>query len=520
MNQPDYETRREAVTPSRPTRPFVWRRRHVITVVVVAEFLLLIILAAISQYLAIASFVVLVVADAALIVAWATGYGRVLVSSSAILLLVLAIWTTVYGFSEGRPDSPILWGMLAVNYALFALWLIPRFRRSSYVAWPLVVLTLGSLLFSSDSLAGTYAGWAVIGLSVVLGILWLASFGVRPRPYAVWTILVAILALWGVTEAAARVTDTESETLLRFGAQQGGRIASGEYWRLFTTVFLHSGFSHLVGNSVIILICGHLIERFYGRVQFLSVFLIAGVAGSLTAHIYAVDGWSLVSGGASGALMGLAGALTVFFILNPGRLWEMDPRSRAIALVLILISVMAFGYESWAIIAGDAGTLSSYAHVGGFAAGLMLALLPRGQTAGRTSPRETGWVAYGAFVVRRWWLLPVAAVLLGAGLIVASDRTPMAYVERAEEHLERGDLDLAQAEVQKALDKDPEHGPAYLVNARILLARGDLDGALQSVAPDMPGIDQAEAARLLAEITCRKGGPLAPDAKTCAPYLE
>lgn len=502
------------------TRPFVWRRRHAVIGIAVAELLVLVILAAISQYLAIASFVVLVVADAALIVAWVTGHGRALLSSSAILLLVLAIWTTVYGFSGERSDSPVLWGMLAINYALFALWVIPRFRRSSYVVWPLVVLTLVSLLFSSGYLSGTYAGWAVIGLSIVLGVLWFGTFGVRPRPYAVWIILVAILALWGVTEAAARVTDTESETLLRFGAQQGGRIASGEYWRLFTTVFLHSGFSHLVGNGVIILICGHLIERFYGRVQVLSAFLIAGVAGSLTAHIYAVDGWSLVSGGASGALMGLAGTLTVFFILNPGRLWEMEPRSRAIALVLILISVMAFGYELWTIIVNHAGTLSSYVHAGGFAAGLLLALLPRSQPARSPSPPEAGPVAYGASLLRRWWLLPVAAVLLSIGLIASNDRTPTAYVERAQQHFERGDLDLAQTEAQKALDKDPEYGPAYLVNARILLARGDLDGALQSVAPDMPGIDQAEAARLLAEISCRKGGPFAPDAKTCARYLE
>ena len=96
----------------------------------------------------------------------------------------------------------------------------------------------------------------------------------------------------------------------------------------------------------------------------------------------------------------------------------------------------------------------------------------------------------------------------------------MAYVERAEGYFAQGDLGLAQAEVQKALDKDPEHGPAYLVNARILIAKGDLDAALQSAAPGMPGIDQDEAAHLLAEIRCRKGGPLAPDAKTCAPYLE
>ena len=318
------------------------------------------VLAGISQYLAIASFVVFAVADVVLIVTWVKGHGRALLSSSATLLLVFTIWTTVYYFSDGRPDSHLLWGALVANYALFALWLIPSLRSRSYVAWPLVVLTLVSLLLSYDSLVGTYAGWAAIGLSVVLGILWLSTFGVRPWPYASWTVLLTLLTLWGVTEVSASVTDTESETLLRFGAQQGGRIASGEYWRLLTSSFLHSGFSHLVGNGVITFICGHMIERFYGRIQFLSVFLIAGVAGSLAAHIYAVEGWSLVAGGASGAVMGLAGMLTVFFMFNPGRLWEMEPRSRAIALTMILISVLAFASEIWAIITDDVATISSF----------------------------------------------------------------------------------------------------------------------------------------------------------------
>ena len=499
------------------TRPFVWRRRHVVTAVLVAELLVLVILAAISEQLAVGLFFILAVANVMLFVAWANGRGGVLLSSSGIVALVFTIWVTVYSFSDGQPDSHVLWGMLAVNYALFTLWLIPRFRRVSYVAWPLVALTLVAVLLPSDSLEGTYAGWAIIGLHGVLGVLWLASFGVRPRPYGTGAVLIILLTMWGVTEVAARVTDTESETLLRFGAQQGGRIASGEYYRLLTSILLHINSWHLIVNGVGILICGHLVERFYGRAQFLSVFLISGVAGSMGIHIYAIDGWSLVSAGASSTAYGLVGTLAVFFIFNPGRLWEMGPRSRAIALVMVMISTLEFAVELWAIIAGDAGSQSSFAHVGGFAAGLMLVLLPRGQTAGRTSPRETGWVVYGASVVCRWWPLPLAAVLLGVGLIVANDRTPTAYVERAQQHFERGDLDLAQAEAEKALNKDPEYGPARLVNARILIAMGDLDAALRSVESVT---DRGEAARLRAEISCRKSGPMAPDAKTCARYLE
>ena len=98
----------------------------------------------------------------------------------------------------------------------------------------------------------------------------------------------------------------------------------------------------------------------------------------------------------------------------------------------------------------------------------------------------------------------------------------MAYVERAEEHLEKGDLDLAQAEAQKALDKDPEYGHAHMVNARVLIAQGDLDAALQSVGlagGPLSASDQTEVSHLRAELSC-KTDPWLADVEYCAQYLE
>ena len=80
-------------------------------------------------------------------------------------------------------------------------------------------------------------------------------------------------------------------------------------------------------------------------------------------------------------------------------------RSRAIALVMIVISVLAFASELWAIITDDAGAISSFAHVGGFAAGLLLALLPRSSQTRCLLPREAGRVEYNYRGVAFWYLL-------------------------------------------------------------------------------------------------------------------
>ncbi len=97
-----------------------------------------------------------------------------------------------------------------------------------------------------------------------------------------------------------------AEALLGWGATYGPRVTNGEWWRLGTAMFLHSGIIHLAMNMFALLSIGAVLERLLGRMSFLVLYTLAGLGGSL-ASVY----WhpQVVGVGASGAIFGLYGGL-------------------------------------------------------------------------------------------------------------------------------------------------------------------------------------------------------------------
>ena len=145
---------------------------------------------------------------------------------------------------------------------------------------------------------------------------------------------------------------------------------------LITSMFLHGGWMHLLGNMLFLFIFGDNVEDKFGHVRYAIFFIIAGFAAALT-QIY-FDPMSRVPMiGASGAIAGVMGAYVLLF-----------PKARITTLIFILIfikiielpaflflglwflmqilsGVMAFG------IGGDAGGVAWWAHIGGFSVGLL-----------------------------------------------------------------------------------------------------------------------------------------------------
>ena len=62
-----------------------------------------------------------------------------------------------------------------------------------------------------------------------------------------------------------------------FGAKVNVLIAQGEYWRLLTPMFLHVGLAHLFFNSYALYIYGPAVERLFGRLKFILVYLVSGL---------------------------------------------------------------------------------------------------------------------------------------------------------------------------------------------------------------------------------------------------
>ena len=137
-----------------------------------------------------------------------------------------------------------------------------------------------------------------------------------------------------------------------------------EYYRLFTCMFLHFGFSHLMNNMLTLVVIGWNVEMFVGKIRVLVIYFLSGLGGNLLSM--AVDIWKQdysVSAGASGAIFGLTGAMLCLAILNHGRAGNITKQGM---IVMIFISLYT-GFTS--------GGVDNFAHIGGLLTGCLVTTL-------------------------------------------------------------------------------------------------------------------------------------------------
>ena len=150
---------------------------------------------------------------------------------------------------------------------------------------------------------------------------------------------------------------------IRFGAQYLPLVLQGEYWRVFTSMFLHFGWDHLAGNMFSLFIIGQIVEPYYGRIRFLLLYLISGIGGNLLSLFMDMGSTEpAISAGASGAIFGIMAAFLIFALDSQMRRAFPLPR-----VLLGLILSLAPGFYSSGI--------NLFAHLGGFAVGLLMAFL-------------------------------------------------------------------------------------------------------------------------------------------------
>ncbi len=101
---------------------------------------------------------------------------------------------------------------------------------------------------------------------------------------------------------------TDTATLLAFGANYAPFVKDGEIYRLLSAAFLHIGILHLLFNMYALKIIGGEVERYYGKLKYLIIYLGSAILGSLFSCLFTTS----VSAGASGAIFGLFGALMYF----------------------------------------------------------------------------------------------------------------------------------------------------------------------------------------------------------------
>ncbi len=149
------------------------------------------------------------------------------------------------------PSTPVIWTLLALNIGIyFLMWLV----RSSL----------------PGGMVGSVLGWG-----------WNSNY-----------------------DAVLR-----SAQLVNWGSNVGARTLHGEWWRLFTSLFLHGSLLHLAFNMIALWQVGQLVERLFGSLRFIALYVVAGLCGSIASVMWNPH---VNSVGASGAIFGIVGGLFAF----------------------------------------------------------------------------------------------------------------------------------------------------------------------------------------------------------------
>ena len=156
------------------------------------------------------------------------------------------------------------------------------------------------------------------------------------------------------------IVDMDMQTLVDMGALYGPlTVLKGEWWRLFTAMFLHGGMTHLLMNMFSLYLIGRGVEMYFDTKSYLIIYLFSGLLGGL-ASLYMHP--NSVGIGASGAIFGVFGALAGFFLAHRDKIAAHSKAfMKDFAVVLGINLVLGLSIPS----------IDVSAHIGGLIIGLI-----------------------------------------------------------------------------------------------------------------------------------------------------
>ncbi len=193
-------------------------------------------------------------------------------------------------------------------------------------------------------------------------------------------ILVGLNVAWfGYLSHFFTRTDFNHTTLVHQGANIAQLTLTGEPWRLVASLFLHGSFTHLLLNMVALGAIGVNAEKLLGRWRMVVVYFLAGIFGSLVSASHALGGYSVegrslvyymfsalqvvISVGASGAIMGLAGAAIVAYIFAPSYTQSKNDLRALYSILGMVVLTLLYGMQEG---------IDNASHIGGLCAGVAI----------------------------------------------------------------------------------------------------------------------------------------------------
>lgn len=141
-------------------------------------------------------------------------------------------------------------------------------------------------------------------------------------------------------------------------------LEQGEWYRIFSSVFLHFGLPHLVNNMLVLFVMGQRLEPAVGRMRFLLIYLAGGIGGNIVSLCWDMHtGVFAVSAGASGAVFAVIGGMIYVIIRHKGRVADLTMRQ----MIIMAAFSLYFGFASEGV--------DNAAHAGGMLCGFLVAVL-------------------------------------------------------------------------------------------------------------------------------------------------
>ena len=193
---------------------------------------------------------------------------------------------------------------------------------------------------------------------------WHATGNVKVfRPWFTYLLIITNVIICIVMELVIS-SDVQGEWI-EWGASNAVLVLEDhEFYRLITSMFIHFGFDHLIGNMIVLFATGEMLEMYLGRFRFLILYFLGGIlAGLGSCYYYSKFEPSSLSAGASGAIMALLGAFAYMMIAHRDRFGG-DAKVRIVLFIIYILysTVGRFSEEG----------VDNAAHVSGLFAGVVI----------------------------------------------------------------------------------------------------------------------------------------------------